>query len=302
MVRVATIPMHRTLFDAIGKSQLRLAEAQQQMATGKKATTFAALGSEAVRTLSTHSLLARQEAEKIVATRLQSTLALVDAHLASTEIAADTLRTQLLKAIGEGRTDGLQGKIEESFQAFRVAMNADEGGAPLFAGAQSGLPFNATALADTVGMTTADAFANDQVKASARLADGLDVTYGVLASDAGGAIFEAFRTLAESGSFDNTPTAAQTAAMQAGVDRLNAGLKEVRNQLTANGQRQAQAETLADRAGQRSLILQDILAQNEDADMAQVAGELKLRQTALEASYAVFARLSGLSLVNYLPN
>lgn len=300
MVRVATIPMHRALFDAIGRSQLRVAEAQQQMASGKKAETFAALGSEAVRTLSARSLLARQEAEQIVATRLQSSLALVDMHLSGTDEAVSSLRTQLLKAVGEGRTDGLQGKIEESFQAFRVAMNADEGGAPLFAGAQSAPPFTAGTLAGTIGLSTADAFANDQVKASARLADGLDVSFGVLASEVGSGIFEGFRALAEAGPFGNVPTAAQSAAIQVAVERLDEGLKQLRSNSADNGRRQAQADTMADRAAERSLILEDLIAQNEDADLAAVAGELKLRQTALEASYTVFGRLSSLSLVNFL--
>jgi len=36
--------------------------------------------------------------------------------------------------------------------------------------------------------------------------------------------------------------------------------------------------------------------------LTKVASELKPRQTALEGSYTFFAKLPGLSLVNYLPN
>lgn len=300
MVRIATIPLQRTLFDAIGQSQLRLAEAQQQMASGKKATTLSALGSEAVRTLSARSLMARQQSEEVVANRLKSSLALVDSHLTSADTSLGDLRTQLLKGIGEGRTDGLQGMIEEAFQTFRTAMNADDAGTPLFAGAQASAPFTPSNLADTVGMTASQAFTNDQVKASARVADGLDVTVGIVASDVGSNIFEAFKTLATSGTIGTTPTTAQAAALRTAVDQLDTGLKQLRAQSAENGRRQAQVETLSDRASERSNILQDLISQNEDADMAQVASELTLRQTALQASYAVFAKLSGLSLVNYL--
>lgn len=300
MVRIATIPLQRTLFDAIGRSQLRLAEAQQQMASGKKATTLAALGPEAVRTLSARSLLARQQAEGGVAARLSSTLALVDTHLTSTETALGDLRTQMLKGLGEGRTDGLQGIIEEAFATFRSAMNADEGGSPLFAGAQSGPPFKPASLADTIGLAPSDAFANDQVKATARVADGLDVTVGILASDLGSDIFSAFRTLAEAGSIGTVPTAAQKAALQTAAEQLDNGIKRLRLENSENGRRQAQLDTLAERTTERSTILEDLISKNEDADLGQVASELKLRQTALEASYAVFAKLSGLSLVNYL--
>jgi len=300
MVRIATIPLQRTLFAAIGQSQLRLAEAQQQMASGKKATTLSALRSEAVRTLSARSLLAQQQSEGVVATRLQSTLALVDTHLTNTDNALTGLRTQLLKGIGEGRTDGLQGMIEEAFQTFRSAMNADEGGAPLFGGAQLSPPFTPARLADTVGLPTSAAFTNDAVKANARVADGLDVPVGIVASDIGSEIFEAFRTLAEAGNIGTVPTAAQASALQVAADKLDGGIKQLRAQSTENGRRQAQVETLADRASERATILQDLISKNEDADMGEVASELTLRQTALQASYSVFAKLSGLSLVNYL--
>lgn len=300
MVRIATIPLQRTLFDAIGQSQLRLAEAQQQMASGKKATTLSALGSEAVRTLSARSLLARQQSEAVVANRLKSTLALVDSHLTAADDSLGSLKTQLLKGIGEGRTDGLQGIIDEAFQTFRVAMNADEGGAPLFGGAQVDLPFKPATLADTIGMATSAAFTNDQVKSTARVADGLDVRVGIVASDIGSDVFEAFRTLAEAGTIGTVPTAAQSAALQTAAAKLDSGIKQLRAQSSENGRRQAQVDTLADRASERSTILQDLISKNEDADMAEVASELTLRQTALQASYSVFAKLSGLSLVNYL--
>jgi len=300
MVRIATIPLQRTLFDAIGRSQLRLAEAQQQMASGKKANTLSALGSEAVRTLSARSLLARQEAEGTVARNLKSTLALVDSHLTSTEASLGSLHSQMLKGIGEGRTDGLQGLIEEAFQTLRVAMNADEGGRPLFAGAQTGQPFGPATLADTVGLATSAAFTNDNVQATARVADGLDVTVGITASDVGGDIFEAFRTLAEAGNFGTVPTAAQAAALKTAAATLDGGIKQLRAQSAENGRRQAQVETLAERASERSTILHELISKNEDADLGEVASELTLRQTALQASYSVFAKLSGLSLVNYL--
>jgi flagellar hook-associated protein 3 FlgL len=46
--------------------------------------------------------------------------------------------------------------------------------------------------------------------------------------------------------------------------------------------------------------LKDIISQNEDADLGQVATDLATQKTVLEASFSVFSQLSGLSLVNYL--
>lgn len=292
--------MHRSLFDAIGRSQLRLAETQQQMATGKKAPDYASLGSEAVRTMSAHSLLERQKAHGAVAQRLESILALTDAHLGSAEAAASTLKQRLMEAIGTQRSAGLQGAIEEAFQAFRTAMNADEGGTPLFAGSQPGPPFAFSTLSSIAGLPTSAAFGNDQVKASARVADGLNVEYGVVASEVGTELFEAFRTLADAGPIGDVPTAAQQGALAQAVDRLSAGAERVLAVNAENGRKQAQVESLGVRADERSLILTRLIGKNEDADMAAVASELVQRQTTLEASYTVFSRLSRLSLVNFL--
>jgi flagellar hook-associated protein 3 FlgL len=128
MTRVATISMQQTLFDAIGRSQARLAASQVQLATGKKAGDFAALGVEAVRTLSARSLVARQDAHSALCNRLGTTLAIQNSALTETDDAMTRLRTELMTAVGTGQAAGLQGAVEQAFQQFRLAMNTDEGG------------------------------------------------------------------------------------------------------------------------------------------------------------------------------
>ena len=67
-----------------------------------------------------------------------------------------------------------------------------------------------------------------------------------------------------------------------------------------NGRRLAQTDTLVDRANERALVLKDVISRNEDADLAQVAMDLALHKTTLEASYSVFTQINDLSLLNYL--
>ena len=67
-----------------------------------------------------------------------------------------------------------------------------------------------------------------------------------------------------------------------------------------NGRRQSRVETLGERAEQRALVLNDIIAANEDADLGQVAVDLAQQRATLEASYSVFAQLSQLNLTKYL--
>jgi flagellar hook-associated protein 3 FlgL len=301
MNRVATIPVQQTLSEAIQRSQQKLAVSQRQLSTGKKAPDYASLGTEAVRTLSARTMLERQEAHGTVARRLGTTLALQDAHLGGIETGVEKARQDILAAIGTGRSAGLQETIEGAFANFRSAMNAAEGGVPMFAGSRTDSPpFKPATLAEAAATAPAEAFGNDRVKASARVAEGLDLEYGLLASDIGTDIFSAFRALAGAGAIGDVPSEAQLAAMNEAISAFDAGLRSLRAGNAENGRRQAQVEALGTRAEERGLLLRDMLSANEDADLGEVAVAISQHQMTLQASYSVFAQLSRLSLATYL--
>jgi flagellar hook-associated protein 3 FlgL len=299
--RIASIPLQRTMSEAMQKAQQKLAKTQISLATGKKATDYASLGTETVRNLSAHTLVTTEEAHSAIATRVGTTLELNNTYLSAMDDSAAGLKNDILAAIGTGQADGLQEAIQQAFDKYRTALNATEGGVPLFAGSQTDSPpFKPQTLADTLTMTPAQAFTNDQVKGSARVATNLDVEYGVVASDVGTGLYAAFQTLAGAGPIGATPTAAQQAALVQAADQLQQGLGSLRTINSANGRRQAMVEDLGTRSQERIVRLKDIISQNEDADLGQVATDLATQKTVLEASFSVFSQLSGLSLIQYL--
>jgi len=301
MTRVATIPIQRSLSDAIQRSQQKLATSQIQIATGKKVKDYAALGTEAVRTLSARSLIERQEAHSAVAKRVGTTLSLYDANLSGIDTAVSDLRQSILTAIGTNQSAGLQEMTEGAFAQFRAALNASEGGLPMFAGSRTDTaPFKPTKLADTIGLAPAAAFENDDIRPSARVSEGLDVEYGITASEVGTDLFSAFRALAEAGPIGAIPTAAQKTALEQAIANIDTGLRTMRAASAENGRKQAQVETQGERAADRTVLLKDLISHNEDADLGQVAIDLAQQQTALQASYSVFAQLSKLTLASYL--
>ncbi len=301
MSRVATIPLQRTMADAITRAQEKLAVTQQRLHTGKKAADFADLGTETVRNLSAHSLLTRQDAQSTVAKRVSTTLSLYQGNLEGVETATTDLRQQILQAVGTGKAGGLQEAIETAFDQFRSALNAAEGGTPLFGGSQVDQnPFGVDTLAQAASVDANTAFRDDSVRASARVADGVDVSYGIGASEIGRDLYEAFRTLAQAGDIGETPSAAQMTALQQAVTQIDTGLGSLRDVNAENGRKQNQVETLTTRGEERSLLLKGVIESNEDADLGQVALDLAQQKTVLEASYSVFSQLSGLSLVAFL--
>ncbi|RSV43558.1 flagellin [Sphingomonas sp. ABOLE] len=301
MTRVATIPLQRTMASAISTAQEKLAITQKQLSTGKKATDFASLGTEAVRNLSAHTLLEQQKAQSNVAKRVGITMSLYQGHIEGVQTTNTDLRKQILSAIGTGQSAGLQQAMENGFSQMRSSLNAAEGGVPLFGGSQTdSAPFSVATLADAATVPADQAFHDDNVLASARVADGLDVQYGVNASSFGSGLYEAYRAMAQIGPIGDKLTDAQMTALQGVVSKMDAGLKQLGTVNADNGRKQSQVEDLTKRGEERSLLLQQVIQDNEDADLGQVAIDLSQQKTVLEASYSVFSQLSSLSLVKYL--
>lgn len=301
MTRIATIPLQQAQTAGMARATNKLNDVINQLSSGKKAPDLAGLGSDAVRSLSTRNMLARQEAQGKAASQLGTTLSLYATNIGAIDDTATSLRTALLTAAGTGNGSGLQGTITSAFQQFRNALNASDGEVSLFAGSQTqGVPFKPATLADTVGATTATAFADDGVRASARVGDAIELTYGVSARELGGDLLQAFRTLAEAGDIGSTPTAAQKSAMTSAADQIQKALAGVRSIDGDNGRKQALVESLGTRVQERSTLLKGVIADAEDADYAQLSTELDQQQQVLKASYSVFSQVSKLSLTDYI--
>ena len=301
MNRVSTISLQRTMALAIQESQQQLAVTQQQLASGKKAQSYADLGTETSRNLSARSMVDRQEAQAVVAKRVGTTMEIYDAHTRGIEDSMESLRQAILTAVGTENGQGLDDAIQSAFENYRNSLNASEAGVSLFAGSRSDQqPFQPTSLTDVAATPLANAFTNDQVKASANVADGINVTYGILASDVGGKLYEAFQSLAAMGSIGNGLSDADKTALTNVVSQLETGLSDVRNVVAENGRRQARMDVFAERADARRTMLEEMVSANEDADLAEVALKMNQQRTALEASYSVFAKLANLNLTKYL--
>lgn len=300
-MRVATVPFQQMMRGAMQTAQRDLVTTQTRIATGKKANSLAELGTDSIRTLSAHSLLTTQEAQATTAKQVQTTLSLYEVNIGNIDTVASDLRTTLVTAIGTGKTSGLQSTLDSAFQQIRSNLNASADGKPLFAGSQTDrAPFTPATLGDTAGATAATAFGNDDVRASTRVGDDIDITYGVGARELGEDLLAAFRTLAEAGTIGDEPTAAQTTALQTAIAQLDTALPKVRSINAANGSRQAQAETIAVRADDRTAMLEALISDAESADYGQLSIDLANQKEYLNTSYSVFTQIASMSLADYM--
>ncbi|GAA4217487.1 flagellin [Sphingomonas endophytica] len=302
MTRVATMATQGTLVAALGRAQSSIVDANVQLSTAKRVQNYAALGDDTRRVLSASTMLAEQKAQGAVANRVQTTLSFYDSALNVMDSTATDLKTKLLKAVGDGNGSAVNQIVSESFAAIAGALNTSEAGTPIFAGSQTdGNPFRPATLSDVAALASpADAFANDDRRASARLENGVDMRYGITADEVGTDLVKAFQTLAGLGSFSKQMTKAQVDGLNAAMSQLDDGIVAVRTANGQNGDRQNLVDSIVKRSDDRIGVLMGVIGDGVDANLGQVAADLSTRQTILNASYSAFAHLNDLSLVNFL--
>lgn len=301
MLRIATLPFQQTLADGIQRAQAKLVTSQEQLTSGKKATSYSGLGGSTLNVLSAHSMLSRNEAYAAAGKRLETTLSFYETNLTALDNEMSGLRQNLLNAAGLEDGSGLDAAIEGAFAQFRTVLNTSVSGEYIFAGSQSqNAPFHVDTLADAATTTDVDAFSSDTVRHSVRLSDEQVIGYGIDAATIGADFLEAFRTLQAAGPFSGKLTAAQKTALADAAGQLDAGLGTVRAKNAQNGREFARLDSLMGQNAQRGLMLEGVIAKNEDADLATVAMNISQQKAVLEASYSVFAQISGLSLSQYL--
>jgi flagellar hook-associated protein 3 FlgL len=286
---------------AIESQTARVGEATAAVSTGRKATRLEDLGGDAARTFSARTALAREATYEAASQRTASTLAQQDTVLEALHDAGQSLHNLILKAVGTGRGEGLRTELQLAFGQAWQTLNARDAGRPMFSGTQPNDPFTVKSLDDLAALDDVrDAFANDGGRAHVRLADSQGMTYGLHADEIGSRIVEAMHLLAKTdlpaGAIDGATVQRLTEA--AGL--LGDGLTQLREVQGANGRRQEVADRMKSEAVERRNLLEHTIGDLEDADVTAAAVELATARTALETSYAVFAQLRNLSLVNYL--
>jgi len=153
--------------------------------------------------------------------------------------------------------------------------------------------FNGTPLQDPLGAASS--------RLTARIDEGVVLNYGVQANDP--AFTELFRGLSMIAGTDvNTITdpAAYAAWMKEAVDTVAGGISRLTAAEQVLGSQQQSLDlTLASQETQVDIYANQVLAL-EGIDAFEAASRVNLLQTQMEATYAVTARLSRLTFLNYM--
>lgn len=293
--RTGDVAQSNRLNGYVQTTQNRMRETQVDIATGKRAQRYAEIASETGLLLQAREGQRRADAFVATNTATVDRLRTMDGALANIVDIADRARTLLVQRLDPslGGDVPLASEIDAMLQEVAAQLNTRLGDRYLFAGSRTDTA--PVALPGVVGEPAdlADIYRGDTVRLGARAAEGVDITYGVLATDA----FDLLEVLAAAKAAHGT---ADVAGLQGAVDALGtavATLADIRSEL---GARSSRIETITDTHRANSAYLSETVSRIEDTDLPSAIARLSQDQMTIEAAYLTISKISSLSLADYL--
>jgi flagellar hook-associated protein 3 FlgL len=295
--RTGDVAHSNRLTGYIQGTQGRMREAQLAIATGKRAQTYSAIGSDTGILLQAREGQKRADAFAASNTTTVERLRTMDGALGNIVEIADRMRTLLVQRTDPsiGRNLPLGTEVDSMLQEITSQLNVRLGDRYLFAGSRTDTP--PVALPAVIG-GPADLdpdliYRGDDIRLTARAAENVEVTYGVLAKD----VFAIMNVLAAA---KQAHVADDKDALMAASDALGvafSSLVDLRGEL---GARTARIETITDTHRANSAYLTETVSRIEDTDLPAAIAQMAKDQMAIEAAYLTISRLNSLSLADYL--
>ena len=240
-------------------------------------------------------------------TILGNRLEVQDAALSQMTDAILSARAAIANALATDRADALMQEVSGAFNNVVTGLNTKNNGQNLFSGGQVNTPpTNATGLASLTAVTSvALLFQNADLVTSNRLDDTTTLHTGFPADQIATEAFNAFGNIQSfqegvDGPIVGSLTAAQRTFLQgqlAVFDQAHANLVQV---VSRNGINQARVTAAQTDLEHRKTMLDGMIGNITDVNMAEAISRLQQAQTSVQAAAQVFSTLSGASLLNYL--
>ena len=257
-------------------------------------------------------------------TAMQATETQVTGYLSNTQLVAAKLATQnsalgevagsagsaiqaITQALASGDATTLMSALQNAFSNAIEGLNSTFNGEYLFSGGQvNTAPVSATDLASlTSAPSIASLFNNDQRQVSTQIDQNTTLQTGVLASNVATPLFQAFQTLeaydqGPNGPLTGTLTAAQKTFLTQQIASLDTVQSNLNNVVAQNGLMQAEVTNAQSDLGSRQTMLQGLIGDATNADLAKATTNLQQAQLSIEAAGQVFQALNASSLLNSL--
>ena len=308
--RVATASQTAFYLSQIQGASAALDKTQAQIASSKNATTYAGFGDKAQVLTATLAAGARNDAYATGTTFASTQVDLQDTQLSSLSGLAAQLKKAVSDAVANNSAGTLVDQAQSIFdQASAILNSKDANGDYIYSGGKTDVaPMTATSLSSLASMpSVSGAFANGDLKKSVQVADGVNVSYGLTASDVATGLMQQLASIAQfdsgpSGNFAATTnlTQAQTSFLTGAITSTTSMASDLNAVQASNGYVSNRLTDATSRQTDMNTLYKNFASSIQDTNMADAATQLSLNQTQLQAALQVTAGLHQLSLLNYL--
>ncbi|MEX0758568.1 MAG: flagellin [Tistlia sp.] len=304
MIRTSTYALHdHQLFNA-NRTQTRMQEASIQISSGKQSQDYAGIAEDSRRAVSLENMHLRSGNFVKQIDLVSARLTTMESGISQLQDIASELKTLLVNASnGDNAGDlALADRGQTMLDQFAGLLNKQEDGRYLFAGGTSNRApvevgsFDPLAPGyDPLDPIPANSgyYAGDSLQQAARIDEDEILTYGITADHPA---FEALGRaiqLTRTANGDKTQLEQALQAVEQAVDRL----PDVRSQVGAD---QIALESAKGRHTELMGYVEQSIADLQHVDVAEAMTRFTADQVMLEASFSVTAKLSRISLVNFL--
>lgn len=309
--RISTTAQTAFLLAQIQNAGNALDKVNEQIASGKNATTYAGFGDQAQVLTATMSANARNGAYTSATKFAVTQVDMQDTQLTSLTSLAASLKKAISDAVSNNDGTTLMSQAQNIFdQASAILNSKDSNGDYIYSGGKTDVP--PITVSSLSGLTSvpsiSGAFANGDLKKSVQVADGVTVPYGLTASDVATGLMQALKDIADfdagaSGNFNaaTSLSAPQTSFLTNAISQATDVYAGLNATTAANGYVSNRLTDAQDQQGSMNTLYKGFVSDIQDTNMAQAATQLSLNQTQLQAALQVTAGLHQLSLLNYLP-
>lgn len=295
--RTGDVAHSNRLTGYIQGTQERMREAQVAISTGKRAQAYSTLGNKTGVLLQARD--GQQRADAFVASNNTTAdrLSMMDGSLGNIVELADRLKTLLVQRLDPtiGQSIPLAPEIDTMLEEIASQLNARLGDRYLFAGSRTDTPPVAlpASVAGPADLDPTTIYRGDDIRPTARASDNVEVTYGLLATDA----FEIMNVFAAA---KEAHVAGDTDGIKAASDALTEALSDLADLRGELGARTARIEAITETHQANVAYLGETISRIEDTDLPSAIAQMSTDQTTIEAAYLTISRLNSLSLADYL--
>ena len=307
MVRVSSFGQQQILIQHLMTNQERVFDGQRKVTTGKIADDFAGLAGFTNTSLGARAFSSRTESYEATIKTIRGKMDAYDVQLNGILDSARELEDFIRIAIGQYTTEGMDGMLDQTYSFISNSLNTSIGGSYIFSGSKTGVkPVQETNFANMVALpAVSDVFANSQDKFVGRIADGVEMEFGVLANEVGQDIFQVLKDMqvyhnGGGGPLDGNLTPTQIDYLKTELANIGAAIAGVQLLQVTNGLGFKRLDVIESQHADTSIFLEKFIADVEDVNMAEAITDLNKDQLALEASYRAISQLGNLSLLNFL--